>query len=310
MGICESINEGKSKGAYKIVKIDGEIKDIENDYLLPQNIASRVPITNKYKLSDSKVGQGASGIVYTGIDKNGIKYAVKSIKKKNIMKGQFLINEARIGLKLVHPYIIPIKEVYEDMKQISFVMELCEGGDLFDFITQGPNQKLDNYNTIEMLIQILDCINYLHNSLHVCHRDLKPENFLVKIDEKNNPSIRLIDFGFATYFEPEKKMTENLGTLTYSAPEIIKKEPYDEKIDIWSIGILLFNMMTGCEPFAGTRDELKQQILSQPINFEVLENKPLKELCQKLLERDPTKRIDAKTALEYAKNIKKEMNSY
>lgn len=317
MGVCESCcnspndeNNGKSTGITH-VKIDGVIKDIENDYLLPENLAIKQPLSDKYTISSGKVGEGASGTVLIGKDKTGKRYAIKSISKKNIFKGQLLVNEARIGLKLNHPNIIKFKEIFEDMKKISFVMELVDGGDLFDFIVNAPNQKLDDFNTIEILVQILDSINYLHNDLHVCHRDLKPENFLVFIDESNKPRIRLIDFGFACYIYEGEKMNDCLGTLSYSAPEIIQKIPYDEKIDMWSIGVLLFNMMTGCEPFTGSeknKENLKEQILHQTIKFDKLENELLRDLCKKLLEREPEKRIDAKNAYQCSLEIRKQIN--
>ena len=309
MGLCDSNNENLGN-CYNQVKIDGEIKDLSTDYLLKESI--KIPIVSKYKILESKIGQGAFGNIQLGKDESGKIYAIKIIRKKKILKGQLLANEVRIGKKIKHPNILGIKEIYEDMKSISIVMDYCEGGDLFDFIIKSPEGKLDDYNTIDILIQILNAINYLHNKVKICHRDIKPENFLIAINKQNRPIVKLIDFGMAHYIYKDEKMIGKIGTTKCMAPEILKKEPYDEKIDIWSTGIVLYNMMTGCDPFESGEEEFRiLQILCRPINFEILKNDDLRELCREMLERDPYKRIDAKTALEKAYIIKRKIiNEY
>ena len=304
MGICESDNINNN--FYNKVRIDGEVKDLSKDYLLGESI--KIPIKTKYKLEEIKIGRGSSGQVLLGSDKEGRAYAIKVIRKKLILNGQLLANEVRIGTKLNHPNILGIKEVYEDMKTISIVMEYCESGDLFDFIMNSPQKRLDDFNTIDLLIQILSSLDYLHNVLKICHRDLKPENFLISINEQNRPILKLIDFGLATYICRGEKMKGKIGTTMYMAPEILKNEPFNEKIDVWSAGIILFNMMTGCEPFASGNEKFKQyQIINKPINFDVIKNDYLRELCQEMLEKDPEKRLDAATSLEKAIIIKRKI---
>jgi calcium-dependent protein kinase len=204
-----------------------------------------------------------------------------------------------------HPNILGIKEVYEDLKNIWIIMEYCEGGDLFDFITKSPQGKLDDLNTIDIILQILNALNYLHNQVSICHRDIKPENFLITINEQNRPIPKLIDFGIAQYIHTGEKMQGKTGTVSYMAPEILLKGIYDEKVDVWSAGIILYNMITGSKPFSDENEEIKKtQIINRPINFGIIRNNDLRELCQEMLERDPEKRVDAKTALEKAKIIK------
>ena len=308
MGICDSSNE--SPHNYNNIKINGEIKDISTDYLLDKSI--KTPIKKKYKFNVSDIGKGSFGEVILATDKTGQKYAIKIIKKKKILKGQLLANEVRIATTMNHPNILGIKEVFEDMKNISFVMEYCEGGDLFDFITKNPQGKLDDLNTIDILCQILSALNYLHNQVRICHRDIKSENFLITINEQNRPILKLIDFGMAQYIYRGEKMEGEIGTIKYMAPEIIMKEPYDEKVDIWSTGIVLYNMMTGYEPFSGGDEQFKRmQIVNRPINFDIIINNDLRDLCKEMLERDPEKRIDARTALEKANIIKRKIfNEY
>ena len=308
MGICDSPNETSFDDYYNKVEIDGQTKDITKDYLLDDSIRS--PIKSKYHILESQIGKGAYGQILLGLDKSGKKYAIKCIKKKKIIRGQFLTNEVRIGSKMKHPNILGIKEVYEDMKTISFVMDYCEGGDLFDYITKSPQEKLDDINTIDILIQILSAINYLHNEVKVSHRDIKPENFLITMTERKRPLIKLIDFGMAQYIYKGEKMKGKIGTTMYMAPEILMKIPYDERIDIWSAGIILYNMLTQCEPFtSGDEEFMKIQIINRPINFDIIKNDNLRNLCQEMLERDLEKRLDCRTALKKAKMIKRKISN-
>ncbi len=306
MGVCDSSNPSDDYYYNKVV-IDGEIKDISHDFLLSEAI--HYSFKSKYKILSSNIGHGSFGHVLLGMDNSGKKYAIKCIKKTKIVKGQLLANEVRIGTKMNHQNIIGIKEVYEDMKKISFVMEYYEGGDLFDFITKNPNGKLDDINSIDIICQILNALNYLHNEEKICHRDLKPENFLITITEQNRPLVKLIDFGLSQYINNQEKMSGKIGTTKYMAPEILARKLYDEKVDIWSAGIILFNMITGYEPFTTSAGEdlTKWQILKKPINFDIIKNEDLRLLCQKMLERNPRKRIDAKSALENAKMIKRKI---
>ena len=304
MGICTSSTDPDYN--YNQVFLDGKYKDVTKDYLLEESI--KEPLNNKYKLTKIKIGNGAYGKVLLGLDNFGNKYAFKLIKKLKIINGQFLLNEVRIGTKMNHPNILKIKEVYEDKKYIFFIMDYIEGGSLFDFITSSPKRKLDVNTTIDIMIQILEAINYLHNQAKICHRDIKPENFLVTFNEGNKPFVKLIDFGLAMEIKKGEKMKGRIGTTIYMAPEILKKSKYNEKIDMWSAGVLLFNMITGCEPFSSEDDEVKiYQILNLKIEFDAIENEDIKSLCKDLMEKNPYKRIDAKNALIKAKKIKKKM---
>ena len=135
----------------------------------------------------------------------------------------------------------------------------------------------------------------------------KIRNFLITINEENRPCVKLIDFGFAHYI-PEgesEKMHEQIGSFMYMAPEVLMKEPYDEKIDIWSVGIILYNMVTGADPFPPADNEIKRkEIINNEIKFNAINNEKLSALFRKMLERNPAKRIDAKHALDEAIKIK------
>ena len=284
-------------------------KGYDGDYLLPEKLAKRCEISNFYKLSKEVIGEGASGQVCIG-EKDNKKYAIKRIRKDNIKFPNQMVLEAEISLNIKHRNIMNYIEIFEDLKYINCVMELGEGGDLFDFILNHPLGHLPDDIAIDLMTQIFEVVNYLHSVKNIVHRDLKPENFLVYIDENNKPILKLIDFGLATYIPPDnKKINEIVGTRAYSAPEIIENCGYREKIDEWAIGVIMFNMLTGYEPFVGkTPSQLKDSIRFNKINFELIKNEELRELDKKLLNRFVKKRITAKEALEEINKINKSID--
>ena len=131
---------------------------------------------------------------------------------------------------------------------------------------------------------------------------------MITIDNNNNPIIKLIDFGFAT-FKPEKDkmIDEFLGTPQYASPEIIYKLGCNEKCDIWAAGIIFFNMITGCEPFKGESiNDLYDEIKFKNIDFDYINDDKLRSLIIKMFEREVHKRINAKDALDIALKIKED----
>lgn len=202
--------------------------------------------------SDNILGQGGFGKVLKCKHRtSGELRAVKMISKEHISQQEAIRLRYEIDIlkNLSHPNILRLFEVFEEKQYIFLVTECCEGGELFDeIISRGKFEEKDAANIIK---QLLSAIAYCHDQ-HVCHRDLKPENIL--IDNKDNNTIKLIDFGTSQLFQQGESMQLVLGTAYYIAPEVLRGN-YDEKCDIWSIGVILYILLSGMPPFPGQTDE-------------------------------------------------------
>ena len=324
MGVCDS--SSKNEDSHSLSTQDYSSSHFKNKnkltekelilkknkgFILPENLAKRDDVKKYYNIQKKVLGEGASGIVCIGI-RNGVQYAIKMIRKDKIKALKPFILEAEISLQLKHENIITYYEIYEDSQYITYVMDLGEGGDLFDFIVGCPLGHLPADIVIDILIQIFGVVDYLHTEKRIVHRDLKPENFMIKINADNKPQIKLIDFGFATYIPQNgEKIREYLGTREYAAPEILEENGYLEKVDEWAIGVIMYNMLTGFEPFKGnTPSEIKDSVLYATIKFDKIEDVDLRDICEKLLNRFVVKRITCREALIEVKKIKVERDNY
>ena len=155
-----------------------------------------------------------------------------------------LKNEIKIQSFCNHPNIIKLKEVLASNSKIFLVLELVEGGDLFNKIKKGG--IFTEKKVSDILKQILSAVVYLHKN-NIVHRDLKPENMLYDIESN---SLKIIDFGTAIEKKPNKKLAALVGTPYYLAPEVVKGE-YDEKCDVWSCGVIMYLLLCGMPPFIG-----------------------------------------------------------
>ena len=318
MGVCSSNNDryktNREMHQDNKTIIDEQKPNVEtsnNQKIYKEPIINRLSdrtkymnINNDYIISEKILGKGATGIVREAQDKNGVKYAIKTVWKSDIEKNECFKKEIDISLELNHESIIKCIEVYEDNNALHFILEEITGGDLFDHIIHSEGRKLTEPEAIDLLFQILEGLHYLHYAMGIVHRDIKPENFLLYNDGQRI-RIKLIDFGFATYCREEETMNEQLGTPQYAAPEIFESKPYNYKVDIWSVGVVLYNMVKGTQPF-GDRDieRIKEQVLNKNIDYNGFQNNGLKNLCEGLLERDPEQRYSAFQALSELKLIK------
>lgn len=163
-------------------------------------------------------------------------------------------NELNVLEDTVHPHITRVFELMEDSRCYYIIMELVSGGNLFDMIKQ--ERQFSEEKAASVIKQLCLALNYMHG-LNIMHRDLKPENLLCEKNDDGQVMVKLTDFGFATYFDPDKPQTLSLGSPLYMAPELCNETQYDNKVDVWATGIITFALLTGTAPFSGRN---KQEI--------------------------------------------------
>ena len=278
-----------------------------NQYILPMELAKREDITKKYIISKTVLGDGATSLVYLAENSSKQKFAIKRInKEKKTVNHKVLLKEAEICLKLNHKNIIKYYEIYEDIKYINIVMEQGQT-DLFEFLIKSPLGYFPDEIAVDFLIQIFSAIDYLH-SINIVHCDIKPENFVLKIN-KTKTELKLVDFGNIRRKPKDKERLNNFsGTREYMAPEALENYGFNEKVDEWAAGVIMYNMLTGADPFSSDNDsDYKDNIRFKEIKFEYIKNEKLRNLNKKLLNRFINNRITAKEAIDELINIKNEM---
>ena len=230
----------------------------------------------------------------------GILYACKELTKKKLSDYEGLMREVNLMIKLDHPNIIKLYEVYENEKYIYLIMELCTGGELFDRIVENTEngKPFTEKQAANLFRQMMSAINYCHKN-GIVHRDLKPENLLYLNKDENSP-IKVIDFGMSKRFDSAHFMSEKVGTAYYISPEVLKGK-YDEKCDIWSAGVILYIIICGYPCFNGDDDdEIFAAIQKGKIYFPSPEwdniSNDVKELIKKMC-TSPEKRLTAEQVL-------------
>lgn len=199
--------------------------------------------------------------------------------------------------KLDHPNILRLFEIFYDEKRYYLVTELCTGGELYDEVI-----KRGTYNEKEaatIIKQVLEAVSYCHANF-IMLRDIKPDNILI-VGRTDN--IKLVEFNASQKFEPGVKISEPYGSLLYIAPEVLMVD-YDEKCDIWSIGVILYLILSGTAPFDGeNEEEIKKKIIVGDYKLNSPEwvniSDEAKDLIMNLLAYDPSQRIKASTALDH-----------
>jgi len=225
-------------------------------------------VTDFYEIED-EIGTGRYSHCFRAKNKEtGNYYACKELEKGNLTDYETLMSEIEILTKLDHPNIIKLYEIFETDKYIYLIMELCTGGELFNkIIEKTENGEIFNEREAANIFrQMMSAITYCHEK-KIAHRDLKPENLLLLNDSKNSP-IKVIDFGMSKiYKESNDPMNEYVGTAFYISPEVLERK-YDAKCDIWSAGVILYLLLSGCLPFDGENDEeVFQKIKSKKLDF-------------------------------------------
>uniref|UniRef100_A0A8C2FZ15 non-specific serine/threonine protein kinase n=1 Tax=Cyprinus carpio TaxID=7962 RepID=A0A8C2FZ15_CYPCA len=249
------------------------------------------------------IGMGSFSVCKRCIHKaTNTEYAVKVIDKTNTDPSEEIEILLRYGQ---HPNIITLKDVYDNGKQVYLVTELMRGGELLDRILK--QKFFSEREASAVLHTITKTVEYLHCQ-GVVHRDLKPSNILY-VDESGNPeSLRICDFGFAKQLRADNGLLMTpCYTANFVAPEVLKRQGYDEGCDIWSLGVLLYTMLAGFTPFANGPEDTPEDILSRigsgrftlsGGNWDAVSD-AAKDLVSKMLHVDPHQRLTAKQVLKH-----------
>jgi serine/threonine protein kinase len=272
-----------------------------------------------YELKEN-LGEGDFAVVQKCIKKsNGKIFAVKKVLKKKIKYQNLIIMEGESSiLKLIHhPNLVELIDYFESEDKIFMVMDYLEGGDLIKFICDHePMTNVPEKTIAKIIYRIGKAIQYLHN-YGMVHRDLKPENIVFGKDGDIN-SLKIIDFGLTVTLGYEETVNDLMGTVTYLAPEVYTNKPYDFKVDVWSIGIILYYLLSGILPFDD--ENLNDELIGKKIVFSHHEfakeffegrSRMVINLIEKCLEKNPEKRIDINEFLNddwFVKNQIKKTN--
>ena len=252
----------------------------------------------------SLIGSGAFGKVrlYVDRDSRTFKYAIKTIKK-NIFKRhsiESIKREVDILRSLDHPNIVKYFETYEDECYLHIVMEYIAGDNLFRVLTDQKGFKFTERTISKIITCLLKAVLFLHHN-GIIHRDIKPEN-IVFVELNNFNALKLIDFGLSIQ-QNAKKDNRRVGTPYYMSPEMVRGN-FNYASDVWSIGVILFIMVTGKQPFRGkSKEEVFEKIKKGAYDKNTLTrakcSKEVKDLIKKMLVIEHTKRITVECALDH-----------
>jgi calcium-dependent protein kinase len=225
--------------------------------------------------------------------------AIKSISKDRITKNIELMRQELTTLKAVdHPNIIRLYATYEDKKYLHLVMELCSGGTLMDRLaTAGVYSEKE---AADIMQKLFSGVLHLHSSF-ICHRDIKPENILFPT-ALDYSEVKIADFGMACKFG-DQPLTKRVGTPYYIAPEVVQGG-YSKECDVWSLGVVLFVLLSGEQPFRGVDiNEVLKNASCENFNFDAdvwrMISDDAKHLIKAMLRADPDFRISLPAAIEH-----------
>lgn len=300
------VTASSDRDLIKLMNSSRQLKNVETTTSLED-------IKKVYKIRSKVIGHGHYGVVRLGNlithpDKN---FAIKTVEKSKLKKDLYiLMRELTILMALDHPNIVKFYETYQDENYFHIVMEYCEGGDLIERITASGNMS-ELYGA-KIIYKILFALSYLHDH-GICHRDVKPENFLF-VEKSIDSEIKVIDFGLSKQIDQSDHIVDGeyenfndpkkisiVGTPLYIAPESLKGK-YDLKGDIWSLGVILFFILSGSPPFVGDdKKEVFDRISkgNYSVNGKDWKNisKDCKRFISKVLCVDLSKRYTAHKAL-------------
>ncbi|OWT40182.1 CAMK/RAD53 protein kinase [Cryptococcus neoformans Bt1] len=273
-------------------------------------------VYEKYQLLD-RLGKGTFAEVHKAVDvETGNMRAIKQIVKHRFAGNdktlQLFHREINITRSLEHENICRLIDWYEDPQHICLVLEYVDGGDLLDYIMNWPDEQggLPEQHAAELTVQICRAMAYTH-SKGITHRDLKPENILLTKEHEGARIVKIADFGLAKMIHTNTMLVSMVGTPQYLAPEIVmqtdQQPGYENVVDSWSVGIIVYSMMTKALPFdEDSKLPVEQRIrarFNQPPDVYLLEQRNVSQqaidFILRLLDKDPAKRMTMAQALDH-----------
>jgi len=263
-----------------------------------------------YKLSENKIGKGAFGVVFKADPVKPcahaeVQVAVKKVNKEKAGSNRVKLLEQEVTLlkEVYHENIIELFAVYETNAALFMIFDFCEK-ELGVYIKSQNNKVLSEADNRKLLLQLSSALKYLHAN-SIAHRDLKMENILVKTHESDF-TCKITDFGLAekqtvgTMSGKREFLEQFCGTPVYMAPEILRKQSYSLNCDIWSLGLILYEAITGRFAFKRenmTEDDLIELIIKAEFNYndKILKTYPETAVAvlRRMLQPDPAQRIQA-----------------
>jgi serine/threonine protein kinase len=259
----------------------------------------REAVMQDFSKDNREIGKGGFGSVWKVLHKATQKiWCVKVIAKQGIIDQKLvgqMNREIEIMYLLNHPHCLRLKNHFEDDENFYLVMPLAAKGQLYRILRKA--RKFDERTTAQILRETISALQYLHSfDPPIIHRDLKPENLLLN----ENGRIYLADFGWSNFKNDGDIRKTFCGTPEYIAPEMLKKEGHDHRIDIWSIGVLMFELLAGYSPFsAKSNQDLYQNIRKLKIHWPADMPPLAKNLISKILKLDPKERLSLDEILKH-----------
>ena len=252
------------------------------------------------------LGEGKFGLVKLSENKTTkFKVAVKIISRDKTEESdmRLIYNELEIMKIVSHPNIVSLIDLFETDENIFIVMDYYKGGDLTSYL-DSHNGYLTEQALAKLIYQICKGIKYLHE-YGIVHRDLKPDNIMLS-DKSEEPVAKIMDFGLSAIMGVKEKADDGFGTLSFVAPEVLLRKPYNREVDIWSIGVMIYYCLTGTLPFDDEDDN--EEVIAKKIVFENVKfprkywasrSEEVKDLIKRCLIKETDKRIKIKEVLEH-----------
>ena len=252
-----------------------------------------------FREGDSYIGKGAFGEVWKVSHRQSNKIYVIKVMDKDAIKDQKLsdqINrEIEIMYKLNHPHVMKLINHFEDDEKFYLIMPYASKGQLYSLLRR--QVRFDQRTAAQYMREVLEAVRYIHSfSPKIIHRDIKPENIL--LDE--NYRVLLSDFGWSNFLDENETRKTFCGTPEYLSPEMAKKIGHNEMVDIWALGVLLFEFIAGYAPFSGScPKELYTNIKKLKVNWPVDFPPLAKNLVSKILKLNPNERLSLDEILDH-----------